>query len=151
MVDLPGGPEFVAASNGRGDDGDAALPIDPRLPRRRAGLFARLRPAIRRTADGDDARGREFAVAGGDAWSSRPAEPPAHPRGSLLTHGAVAASRSRATVPGAGVTPADKWLACLPLSHVGELSVPRPRDRDSAHRSIIVRCRRGHASGDERT
>ncbi|MEZ5216716.1 MAG: AMP-binding protein [Ilumatobacteraceae bacterium] len=44
------------------------------------------------------------------------------PKGVVLTHDAVAAS-ARATSARLGVTPADKWLACLPLSHVGGLSV----------------------------
>ena len=41
----------------------------------------------------------------------------------MLTHDAVAAS-ARATSARLGVDPArDRWLACLPLSHVGGLSV----------------------------
>jgi O-succinylbenzoic acid--CoA ligase len=44
------------------------------------------------------------------------------PRGVVLTHDAVAAS-ARATSARLGVTGDDTWLACLPLSHVGGLSV----------------------------
>jgi o-succinylbenzoate---CoA ligase len=44
------------------------------------------------------------------------------PKGVILTHDAVAAS-ARATNSRLGVTSDDHWLACLPLSHVGGLSV----------------------------
>ena len=45
------------------------------------------------------------------------------PKGVVLTHDAVAAS-ARATSARLGVDPAaDRWLACLPLAHVGGLSV----------------------------
>ena len=44
------------------------------------------------------------------------------PKGVVLTHGAVAAS-AEATSRRLGVGRDDHWLACLPLSHVGGLSV----------------------------
>jgi O-succinylbenzoic acid--CoA ligase len=44
------------------------------------------------------------------------------PKGVVLTHDAVAAS-AEATSRRLGVTGDDHWLACLPLSHVGGLSV----------------------------
>jgi O-succinylbenzoic acid--CoA ligase len=44
------------------------------------------------------------------------------PRGVVLTHDAVSAS-ALATSTRLGVTADDAWLACLPLSHVGGLSV----------------------------
>ena len=44
------------------------------------------------------------------------------PKGVVLTHDAVRAS-ALATNQRLGVTAADHWLACLPLSHVGGLSV----------------------------
>jgi O-succinylbenzoic acid--CoA ligase len=44
------------------------------------------------------------------------------PKGVVLTHDAVAAS-ARATNDRLGVTGEDHWLACLPLSHIGGLSV----------------------------
>ena len=44
------------------------------------------------------------------------------PKGVVLTHDAVAAS-ARATSDRLDVHPDDHWLACLPLSHVGGLSV----------------------------
>jgi O-succinylbenzoic acid--CoA ligase len=44
------------------------------------------------------------------------------PKGVVLTHAAVASSAA-ATSARLGVTAGDHWLACLPLSHVGGLSV----------------------------
>ena len=44
------------------------------------------------------------------------------PKGVVLTHAAVAASAA-ATSARLGTTAADTWLACLPLAHVGGLSV----------------------------
>ena len=45
------------------------------------------------------------------------------PKGVVLTHDAVAAS-ARATSMALGVDPArHTWLACLPLAHIGGLSV----------------------------
>jgi O-succinylbenzoic acid--CoA ligase len=44
------------------------------------------------------------------------------PKGVVLTHSAVAAS-AHATTEHLGITHADRWLACLPLAHVGGLSV----------------------------
>jgi O-succinylbenzoic acid--CoA ligase len=44
------------------------------------------------------------------------------PKGVVLTHDAVTAS-AQATSERLGVTADDHWLACLPLSHVGGLSV----------------------------
>jgi O-succinylbenzoic acid--CoA ligase len=44
------------------------------------------------------------------------------PKGVVLTHDALRAS-ARATTVRLGITTGDRWLACLPLSHVGGLSV----------------------------
>jgi o-succinylbenzoate---CoA ligase len=44
------------------------------------------------------------------------------PRGVLLTHGNLYAS-ARASATNLGVHPGDLWLACMPLHHVGGLSV----------------------------
>ena len=47
------------------------------------------------------------------------------PKGVVLTHDAVAASARRRSAR-LGVTADDHWLACLPLAHVGGLSVVDP-------------------------
>ncbi len=119
------GPSFVARLRQTWDTGDTVLPVDPRLPAPALErLLAGLAPAVLVDVDGAT---RILA-------SSRPTEPgdalvlstsgsTGEPKGVVLTHDAVAAS-ARATSAHLGVDPhADRWLACLPLSHVGGLSV----------------------------
>ena len=61
-------------------------------------------------------------VEAGDALVVATSGTTGRPRGVVLTHDAVSAS-ALATSARLDVTPADTWLACLPLSHVGGLSV----------------------------
>jgi O-succinylbenzoic acid--CoA ligase len=120
---LPGGPAFVDALRRIWDDGDAAAPIDPRLPApARAALLDALAPA--RVVDGD---GEHWLAGGrpiepGDALVVATSGTTGAPRGAVLTHDAVVAS-ARATSARLSVGDDDEWLACLPLSHVGGLSV----------------------------
>jgi O-succinylbenzoic acid--CoA ligase len=108
-IDRPGGPGFVEDLVRIWDAGDAAFPVDQRLPDR-----ARhdLRVAMR---VGEP-------VEPGDALVVATSGSTGAPKGVVLTHDAVAAS-AVATSVRLGVTPDDRWLACLPLSHVGGLSV----------------------------
>ena len=123
-LDLPGGSAFVDALQAVWERGDAAFPVDQRLsPTARAALLGEIAPSSVIAADGT-----ETAVEGG-----RPVEPgdalvmatsgtTGLPRGVVLTHDAVAASADASTRR-LGVSDDDHWLACLPLSHVGGLSV----------------------------
>ncbi len=70
----------------------------------------------RHTLDG----GRE--VEPGDALVMATSGSTGSPKGVVLTHSAVAAS-AMATTGRLRITASDTWLACLPLSHVGGLSV----------------------------
>ena len=122
---VPAGPRFVEALQRAWDAGDAAAPLDLRQPppARRAVLAALAPSAV------VDEHGERHPLDGG-----RPVEPgdalvvptsgtTGDPRGVVLTHDAVAAS-ARATSARLGVDPAaDRWLCCLPLAHVGGLSV----------------------------
>jgi O-succinylbenzoic acid--CoA ligase len=124
-LDLPGGAGFVDALRAVWDTGDAAAPLDPRLPERaRSALLRALRPTrivgsdgeLRRVADG-------LGVDDGDALVLATSGSSGEPRGVVLTHDAVGAS-ARATSRRLGVDPGrHAWLACLPLAHVGGLSV----------------------------
>jgi O-succinylbenzoic acid--CoA ligase len=124
-LDLPGGAGFVDALRAVWDTGDAAAPLDPRLPERaRSALLRALRPTrivgsdgeLRRVADG-------LGVDEGDALVLATSGSSGEPRGVVLTHDAVGAS-ARATSSRLGVDPGrHAWLACLPLAHVGGLSV----------------------------
>ncbi len=123
-VDLPGGPEFVDALSRAWDDGNAVLPVDQRLPRRaRAALFDQLRPSQVVAESGTRRIPGSLPAAAGDALVVATSGTTGVPKGVVLTHDAVTAS-ARATSARLGVDPdRHRWLACLPLNHVGGLSV----------------------------
>jgi o-succinylbenzoate---CoA ligase len=108
-IDLPAGPGFVDELQRVWDAGDAAFPVDQRLP-----------PAAKRALCVTMRVGEE--VQSGDALVVATSGSTGAPKGVVLTHDAVAAS-ARATSVRLGVRDDDHWLACLPLSHVGGLSV----------------------------
>lgn len=104
------------------DDGDAIFPLDQRLPApaRKTVLQAALPTRI---ATINDETGFEGApVESGDAVVVATSGTTGSPKCAVLTHNAVHAS-SLATSTRLNVSPSDKWLACLPPSHVGGLSV----------------------------
>ena len=108
-IDEPGGPGFVDRLRTIWDAGDAAFPVDQRLPDvAKVELSAAMRV------------GRE--VEPGDALVVATSGSTGTPKGVVLTHSAVEAS-AVATNSRLAVTDDDHWLACLPLSHVGGLSV----------------------------
>ncbi|MGH9209771.1 MAG: class I adenylate-forming enzyme family protein [Acidimicrobiales bacterium] len=103
-------PSFVDALRRTWDDGDAVLPLDPRLPGpARAEVLASARP--------------DQPVVEGDALVVATSGTTGAPKAVVLTHAAVAASAT-ATSRRLGVDAGrDRWLACLPLAHVGGLGV----------------------------
>jgi O-succinylbenzoic acid--CoA ligase len=112
LVPLPadGAPAFVTALQRAWDDGDAVLPVDPRLPRAAADALVE---AMRVDEPVDD----------GDALVVATSGTTGAPKGVVLTHDAVRAS-AVATSARLGVDPErDRWLSVLPLSHVGGLGV----------------------------
>jgi len=124
-LDLPGGKGFVDALRAVWDTGDAAAPLDHRLPAPATeALLEVLRPNRIVGPDGaitrlDHGEGVEV----GDALVVATSGSTGAARGVVLTHDAVAAS-ALATSERLGVDPARHvWLACLPLSHIGGLSV----------------------------
>jgi o-succinylbenzoate---CoA ligase len=104
------GPAFVEALQRAWDDGDAVLPLDPRLP-------AAALDAVLTAAEPDR------PVEAGDALVVATSGTDGLPKAVVLTHDAVAASASATSARLAIEPEADVWLACLPLSHVGGLSV----------------------------
>ena len=123
-LDLPGGPSFVQALQRVWDSGDAALPVDQRFP---PAAKAALMAAMGASSVVDESGTTELAegrpVHHGDALVVATSGSTGSPKGVVLTHDAVVAS-AEATSARLAVDPArDHWLACLPLAHVGGLSV----------------------------
>lgn len=108
-LDRPGGPAFVEELQRIWDRGDAAFPVDQRLP-----------PAAKQAVCAAVRVGDP--VEPGDALVVATSGSTGTPKGVVLTHQAVAAS-AVATSARLDAGPSDHWLACLPLSHVGGLSV----------------------------
>lgn len=107
------------------DTGDAAAPLDPRLPpAARRELLRALAPTRLVGSDGDVASlAGGIPVEEGDAVVIATSGSTGEPRGVVLTHAAVEAS-AYATSARLGIDPAlHHWLACLPLAHIGGLSV----------------------------
>jgi o-succinylbenzoate---CoA ligase len=122
-LDLAGGPLFVRALERAWRGGDAVFPLDRRLPAAtQRELLSRMGAAAVVTADGETALAGGRPVEAGDALVVATSGSSGEPKGVVLTHDAVAASAD-ATSHRLGVTADDHWLACLPLSHVGGLSV----------------------------
>ncbi|WP_051062785.1 class I adenylate-forming enzyme family protein [Ilumatobacter nonamiensis] len=109
VIDRPGGPDFVDTLSEIWEAGDAAFPVDQRLPP------AARNELCRAMRVGDE-------VEAGDALVIATSGSTGAPKGVVLTHDAVAASAT-ATSRRLDVGPDDHWLACLPLAHVGGLSV----------------------------
>ncbi len=123
-LDLPGGPQFVDALRAAWDAGAAAAPIDQRLspPARRRWLAA-LKPSWVHDPSGKHRLHGGQPVEEGDALVVATSGSEGEPRGVVLTHMAIAAS-ARATSARLRIDPErHRWLACLPLSHIGGLSV----------------------------
>lgn len=126
-LDLPGGPSFVDALRRAWDEGDAVLPIDRRLPlaarRRYVAALAPSRVVDESGSQRIDVDSPGVPVEPGDALVLATSGTTGDPKGVVLTHDAVAAS-ARATSRHLGIDPArHHWLACLPLAHIGGLSV----------------------------
>src|SRR6185369_2162777 len=101
---------------------DAVFPLDRRLPpAARQAVLATVRPGQLMDERGLHKLDGE-RVEAGDALVVATSGTTGVPKAVVLTHDAVAASAS-ATSARLGVTTDDDWLACLPLSHVGGLSV----------------------------
>jgi o-succinylbenzoate---CoA ligase len=122
---LPGGPAFVDALRRAWDDGHAAFPLDLRYPPALArAILDAVAPAWIAGADGERVgRSGSRPVDDGDALVVATSGSTGEPKAVVLTHDAVAAS-AWATSERLEVDPtSDVWLACLPLAHVGGLSV----------------------------
>lgn len=119
---MPCGPQMVSRIRKAWDEGDAVFPLDQRLPApARTAVLAAVSPTRIATA-GDETSHPGEPVETGDAVVVATSGTTGNPKAVVLTHDAVRAS-AVATSARLNVTPSDKWLACLPPSHVGGLSV----------------------------
>ena len=123
-IDMPGDAKFVEAMRRIWDAGDAFAPIDQRLPATaRITLLHEVEAEAIIGANGIETNltgGR--SVKSGDAIVIATSGSSGSPKSVVLTHDGIAAS-SKASNHRLGTTSSDHWLACLPLSHVGGLSV----------------------------
>ncbi len=123
-IALPCGPRFVHELELAWGDGDAVFPIDPRLPDTAVKrLIKAMRPSIFVDHEGRKNRPDGSAVADGDALIIATSGTTGEPKGAVLTTSAIEAS-ALATSAALKVDPKkDHWLACLPVAHIGGLSV----------------------------
>jgi o-succinylbenzoate---CoA ligase len=123
-LDLPGGPPFVDTLRRVWDDGDAALVLDRRWPAAvTAAVLAELRPAARIDATGRRRLASSRPALAGDALVVVTSGTTGSPKGAVLTHDAVRASAVASSARLEVDAATDHWLCCLPLAHVGGLSV----------------------------
>ena len=122
-VDLPPGPAFLDALRAAWDAGDAVLPLQREAPAQlriqtaeKLGATVVVDGGGRRTMDGG------WPVEEGDALVMATSGTTGLPKGVVLTHDSVEYS-AFATATALGAEADTHWLACLPLSHVGGLSV----------------------------
>ena len=122
-LNLPGSPDFVHALQSVWERGDAVFPLDRRLPMAaQHSMLQGFGVATVISGDGEKALSDGEPVEPGDALVIATSGSSGPPKAAVLTHAAVEAS-ARATSERLQVTDNDHWLACLPLAHVGGLSV----------------------------
>jgi o-succinylbenzoate---CoA ligase len=105
--------------------GPAVLPVDPRLPRDQvAGLLHTLCPHTLETLDGTERLdpGDSPALAPETAVVIATSGSTGQPKGAELTAAALRAS-ARASLGRLGARPGERWLSCLPPSHISGLQV----------------------------
>jgi len=121
-LDMANSQLFVDRLSRAWDNDDAIFPLDQRLPLAARQLILNVvKPTIMATIDGDT-RVDGIPVESGDAVVVATSGTSGVAKAAVLTMSAVEAS-ARATTERLNVSLRDTWLACLPPSHVGGLSV----------------------------
>ena len=122
-LDLMGGESFVSHLQRIWDEGNAVLPLDQRLPiSERRKLISRM-GASQVISSNEEQTISGLPVEDGDALVVATSGTEGIPKGVVLTHDALLAS-ALITSKALSVDPTnDRWLSCLPVSHIGGLSV----------------------------
>ena len=111
-LDLPAGPEFVDALRRAWDDGDAVLPVDPRLPR--PAIEALLR-AMRVDEPVED----------GDALVVATSGTTGDPKGVVYSHrSTVLHTMACCMVDGGAMSEKEVTLPAVPMFHVNAWGMP---------------------------
>ncbi len=114
---------LLAALDATWAAGDAALPLDPSLPKSLTEeLLASLRPAVLQTAQGSRELPDAPPVPPGTALVVTTSGSTGTPKGVVLSHAALDAS-VRASRDRLGAADGVPWLGVLPLHHVAGVSV----------------------------
>lgn len=122
-LDMPSGAQLVDRIKRAWDNGDAIFPLDQRLPASaKKDLLDHVRPTIVATRDEENRFDNGQPAEDGDAVVVATSGSTGNPKAAVLTHDAIRAS-AIAVHKRLGTTSEDKWYACLPVSHVGGLSV----------------------------
>lgn len=122
-LDLEPSQKFVDELSRAWDSGDAVLPIDQRLPQEaKSQLIEQMKPSHIISVEGRQRLPSGISIESGDALVVATSGSTGVPKGVVLTHDAVLAS-ARASSSALDVQLDDHWYSCLPLSHVGGLSV----------------------------
>ncbi len=122
---IPSGPDYIDAIERIWADGDAIAPLDDRLPAAETDrVLDALRPDAVLGPDGElAARAGGQPTEAGDALVIATSGTSGRPKAVVHTHASIEAS-AMATSKALGVEPdRDRWLACLPLAHIGGLAV----------------------------
>ncbi len=124
-LDLPGGPAYVRAIEQTWARGDAIFPVDRRLPKPE---LVRVMEVVAPTAVIEHDGERRSLAGGrptqpGDAAVVATSGTTGHPKGVVHTHASVAASAWATSKALSVDASSDRWLACLPLAHIGGLAV----------------------------
>lgn len=122
-IDLPADSTFVEVLRRIWDGGDVALPLDQRVDletRRRIASTCGAHAVIDLSGVSELEGGEPMSD--GDALVIPTSGTTGTPKAAVLTHSAVRAS-AIASNESLGTSTTSCWIACLPLSHVGGLSV----------------------------